>query len=163
MREDYDADAFIAEQTLSSISDFVSNVSGNKIDANVSQNKEQDKLLMPPPKVGSLNYSSPLPIGLGLKDTIQEYLTPAAMNHSESSTSSNCFDGKVEAKIDVKNFAKISTNNLENEDEGEDLDLSGIDDEEIEGYIMSPEGKSQKRFSIMSQCLNILHRKCKKY
>ena len=43
----------------------------------------------------------------------------------------------------VKNFAKISTNNLENEDDGEDLDLSGIDDEEIEGYIMSPEGKSK--------------------
>ena len=143
MREDYDADAFIAEQTLSSISDFVSNVSGNETDAKTCQNKEQDKLLMPPPKVGSINFSSPLPIGLGLKDTIQEYLTPAATNPSESSIPSNSFDNKVEGKIDVKNFAKISTNNLENEDEGEDLDLSGIDDEEIEGYIMSPEGKSK--------------------
>lgn len=139
VREDYDADEFIAEQTLSSISDFVSNVSGNEKDANVSQNKEQDKLLMPPPKVGSINFSAPLPIGLGLKDTIQEYLTPAATNHSDSSIPSHSYDGKIEEKIDVKNFAKISTNSLENEDEGEDLDLSGIDDEEIEGYIMSPE------------------------
>ena len=93
---------------------------------------------MPPPKVGSTSFTSPLPIGLGLKDTIQEYLTPASAVSLDLSSSSKSFDGKIEKKFDIKDFAKLPESDAA---EGEDLDLTGIDDEEIEGYIMSPEGK----------------------
>ena len=95
---------------------------------------------MPPPRGGSINFPSPLPIGLGLKDTIQEYLTPPAVEIAQSSATCIPFDGKIERQLDVKNFAKFSEN--DENDGGEELDLTGIDDEEIEGYIMSPEGKS---------------------
>ena len=93
---------------------------------------------MPPPKGGAVNFPSPLPIGLGLKDTIQEYLTPADTGISPPSVSSCVFEGKIENKLDLKNFAKMSES--ETGEEGEELDLTGIDDEEIDGYIMSPEG-----------------------
>ena len=101
-------------------------------------NQDQDKLLMPPPKAGVINLSSPLPIGLGLKDTIQEYLTPAAAAFTDPSVTTGVFDGKIEKKFDVKTFAKLCGAES-NEDEGEELDLTGIDDDEIDGYIMSPE------------------------
>ena len=137
VNEEEDAEAFIAEQTLSSISDIVADVGANVVQESKHQNKEQDKLLMPPPRGGAINFPSPLPIGLGLKDTIQEYLTVPATDISQSPVPSGIFDGKLERKFDVKNFARLSDTD-ENE-EGEDLDLTGIDDEEIDGYIMSPE------------------------
>ena len=137
--EEEDAEAFIAEQTLSSISDIVADVGANIVPESKHLNKEQDKLLMPPPRGGAITFASPLPIGLGLKDTIQEYLTAPVADISNSSVSSGIFDGKVERKFDVKNFVRFSETD-ENEEEGEELDLTGIDDEEIDGYIMSPEG-----------------------
>ena len=91
---------------------------------------------MPPPRELTAN-SSPLPIGLGLKDTIQEYLIPSTLDLPSTSVP---YEGKLEKKFDVKIFAKFSEPDT-SEDEGEDLDLTGIDDDEIEGYIMSPEGK----------------------
>ena len=133
--EEKDAEAFIAEQTLSSISAFVEGVNSNDVENTIST-KEQDKLLMPPPKEIA-SHSSPLPIGLGLKDTIQEYLTPSTSGTDPNSVT---YDGKIEKKLDLKNFAKYSE--VDNtEDEGEELDLTGIDDDEIDGYLMSPEGK----------------------
>ena len=91
---------------------------------------------MPPPKEIA-SHSSPLPIGLGLKDTIQEYLTPATSGTDPNSVT---YDGKIEKKLDLKNFARYSE--IDNtEEEGEELDLTGIDDDEIDGYLMSPEGK----------------------
>ena len=132
--EENDADAFIAEQTLSSISDFVGEV--KSIEGETTKTtKEQDKLLMPPPRELTAS-SSPLPIGLGLKDTIQEYLMPSTSDILQTSVQ---YEGKVEKKFDVKNFARLSEADT-SEDEGEELDLTGIDDDEIEGYIMSPEG-----------------------
>ena len=116
----------------------MADVGANVIQESKHLNKEQDKLLMPPPRGGSINFPSPLPIGLGLKDTIQEYLTAPAADISQSPISSGTFDGKVEKKFDVKNFAKFS--DTDGNEEGEELDLTGIDDEEIDGYIMSPEG-----------------------
>ena len=91
---------------------------------------------MPPPK-DITSSNSPLPIGLGLKDTIQEYLTPAT---SQTTQNIDSYTGKIEKKFDVKTFARYSeTDSFE--EEGEELDLTGIDDEEIDGYLMSPEGK----------------------
>ena len=139
VNEEEDADAFIAEQTLSSISDFVSETRTNTEDRHATLNHEQDKLLMPPPKVGAINLSSPLPIGLGLKDTIQEYLTPSAAVHSGTSAPTGAFDGTMDKKFDVKNFANFFE--PDTNVEGEELDLTGIDDDEIDGYIMSPEGE----------------------
>ena len=133
--EEKDAEAFIAEQTLSSISAFVEGENSNDVENTIST-KEQDKLLMPPPKEIA-SHSSPLPIGLGLKDTIQEYLTPSTSGTDPNSVT---YDGKIEKKLDLKNFARYSE--IDNtEDEGEELDLTGIDDDEIDGYLMSPEGK----------------------
>ena len=142
--EEKDAEAFIAEQTLSSISAFVGEVNSND-DENIKTTKEQDKLLMPPPRELT-SSNSPLPIGLGLKDTIQEYLTPAA---SETIQNVDTYSGKVEKKFDVKNFARYSEpDSLE--EEGEELDLTGIDDDEIEGYLMSPEGKQEENGILKS-------------
>ena len=132
--EEKDAEAFIAEQTLSSISAFVEGVNSNDVENTIST-KEQDKLLMPPPKEIA-SHSSPLPIGLGLKDTIQEYLTPATSGTDHNSVT---YDGKIEKKLDLKNFARYSE--IDNTEEGEELDLTGIDEDEIDGYLMSPEGK----------------------
>ena len=142
--EEKDAEAFIAEQTLSSISAFVGEVNSND-DENIKTTKEQDKLLMPPPRELT-SSNSPLPIGLGLKDTIQEYLTPAA---SQTIQNVDTYSGKVEKKFDVKNFARYSEpDSLE--EEGEELDLTGIDDDEIEGYLMSPEGKQKENGILKS-------------
>ena len=137
VNEEEDAEAFIAEQTLSSISAFVSEKNTYTEDKSVTANPDQDKILMPPPK-GSINLSSPLPIGLGLKDTIQEYLTPPASIALDPSSA--IMDPTMDKKFDVKDFAKLSDPDT-NDNEGEELDLTGIDDDEIDGYIMSPEGK----------------------
>ena len=142
--EEKDAADFIAEETLSSITDIVSDPPDAKRDISPSNVKDidspfspsdKDSVLMPPPKIGVL----PLPIGLGLKDTIQEYLTPtASLQPQHESVGATMYEGKLEKKFDVKNFARNIFD--EKEDVEEELDLTGIDDDEIDGYIMSPEG-----------------------
>jgi len=79
-----------------------------------------DSLLMPPPsphvvRIRSHAQCSP---GLGLKDSVEEYMKPA--------------DGEVVVE---------TTANDCTEDE---LDLTGIDDEEIESYLMSPKEVKSK-------------------
>jgi len=92
--EDVEAEEFITAETLGAI------------DAIVNEPNEQlDSLLMPPP--GS--KSAPT-VGLGLKDSIQDYLVSADQPVQEP----------------VKEI-----------EESDELDLNGIDDSEIDGYIMT--------------------------
>ena len=75
---------------------------------------ELDSLLMPPPAAARQGSSLPCAPGLGLKDTVQEYLQPAAV---------------------VK---------VHGQEEEEELDLSGIDEDEIDSYIMTAAEIKQK-------------------
>ena len=88
-------DAFIAEQTLSSINELV---------------VDKDKALMPPP---TKTVGQQPVVGLGLKDTLQEYL--------------------------VSDTAARKPDFVSKEDSDGELDLTGIDDDEIDGYLMSKE------------------------
>lgn len=109
--EERDAEQFIAEQTLGSISEIVNPSASSS-----------DSVLMPPP-LGSYGKCRPIESpGLGLKDTIQEYITPSTStsNHSVSLNSAK----KEEA---VNGEAEVE----------EELDLDGIDEDEIDSYIMS--------------------------
>ena len=102
--EDNQLQEFIAQETLGTI------------DAIVGQNKNKnqlDSLLMPPPG----KQKAKGPVGVVLKDSIQDYLTPST-NDS------------------ILNDTQSSKNDTIEEDDGE-LDLTGIDDTEIEGYIMT--------------------------
>jgi len=103
-QEQREQEAFIAEQTLESINEFV----------------DKDKSLMPPPpKPATSSASSPFPVGLGLKDTLAEYLSPSV-------------EGRKPDFIAP-----------EDTEDGE-LDLTGIDDDEINGYIMSKDEVDMK-------------------
>jgi len=103
--EDVQAEEFIASETLGAI------------DALVNNSKDQiDSILMPPPGI----QRQKAPVGVVLKDTIQEYLTPSAPAENA--------DG------DPNSATGSST---KEDEEDEELDLTGIDDTEIEGYIMT--------------------------
>ncbi|TRY78164.1 hypothetical protein TCAL_07573 [Tigriopus californicus] len=110
--EERDAEQFITEQTLGSISEIV------------NPEASSDSALMPPPP-GSYGKCRPIESpGLGLKDTIQEYLMPSPSSSTHSSYSSMNSAKKEEAlhgEADVE----------------EELDLDGIDEDEIDSYIMS--------------------------
>lgn len=108
-RESLDAEDFIAEQTLATVSEIVESGSA-------------DTDLMPPPNRKGI-IASP---GLGLKDTIQEYLTHPTVPAGSGSAGSN-YSGKKEEPGDSN----------EADEEDDELDLEGIDDDEIDGYIMS--------------------------
>ena len=83
-----------------------------------------DSLLMPPPTSTpsrSRMATSPVPCspGLGLKETVVEYMAATVKEGGET-------DGEGEDK-------------KQSEEEDEELDLTGIDDDEIDSYLMSPE------------------------
>merc|ERR1739842_217187 len=83
----------------------------------MGNSKDQiDSILMPPPGI----QRQKAPVGVVLKDTIQEYLTPSA---------------PAENAEGEQNSATGSSTKEDEEDE--ELDLTGIDDTEIEGYIMT--------------------------
>ncbi len=102
--ESADANRFITEQTMGTIQEIVS--------GGGSSSDEKDKELMPPPKKGVV--ASP---GLGLKDTIQEYLaTPSTSKKGGDEKDPNPDSGA---------------------DSGDELDLTGIDEDEIDSYLMT--------------------------
>ena len=69
---------------------------------------------MPPPtSTPTRNRTLPCSPGLGLKDTVEEYLAATIKEGSEEKR--------------------------DNEEEDEELDLTGIDDDEIDSYLMSPD------------------------
>lgn len=112
-QEERDTQRFINEETLGVISDCLE---GKVIE---SSQEELDSLLMPPPGMTparhvmstSVQEMSP---GLGLKDTVQEYLMSSTKEDESNEESDDDKDDK----------------NCE-------LDLEGIDDDEISSYIMS--------------------------
>jgi len=118
-REIEDTQRFIHEQTLNVIGECIE-ASPTKITTQASQ-AQLDSLLMPPPfstpsrttstHSMSSNPSLPCSPGLGLKDTVQEYLTPTIKDQNEDS---------------------------KDEEPEEELDITGIEDDEIESYLMSP-------------------------
>jgi len=118
-RENEDTQRFIHEQTLNVIGECLE-ANPSKIANNASQ-EQLDSLLMPPPvstpsrTMGthsmSSNPSLPCSPGLGLKDTVQEYLIPTIKEHGED---------------------------RKDEEPDEELDITGIDDDEIDSYLMSP-------------------------
>jgi len=118
-RELEDTQRFIHEQTLSVIGECIS-ASPTKIASQASQ-AQLDSLLMPPPfstpsrslPTHSManNPSLPCSPGLGLKETVEEYLAPTIKDQNE--------DKKAD-------------------DLDEELDITGIDDDEIDSYLMSP-------------------------
>eukprot|EP00090_Calanus_glacialis_P000131 TRINITY_DN10083_c0_g1_i1.p1 TRINITY_DN10083_c0_g1~~TRINITY_DN10083_c0_g1_i1.p1 ORF type:complete len:732 (-),score=223.56 TRINITY_DN10083_c0_g1_i1:193-2340(-) len=118
-REIEDTQRFIHEQTLNVIGECLE-ASPTKIATQASQ-AQLDSLLMPPPfstpsrTIGthsmSSNPSLPCSPGLGLKDTVEEYLTPTIKDQSED---------------------------RKDEEPEEELDITGIDDGEIDSYLMSP-------------------------
>lgn len=116
-READDITKFIHEQTLGVISECFESRSA----VSASQ-AELDSLLMPPPGGPAARHVSSLPCapGLGLKDTVQEYLQPTA--------------------VDVK----LQGQNETLEEKEEELDLTDIDEDEIDSYIMSAAEIKQK-------------------
>jgi len=118
-RELEDTQRFIHEQTLSVIGECIS-ANPTKIASQASQ-AQLDSLLMPPPfstptrnlPMHSManNPSLPCSPGLGLKETVEEYLAPTIKDQNE--------DKKAD-------------------DLDEELDITGIDDDEIDSYLMSP-------------------------
>jgi len=117
-READDITKFIHEQTLGVISECFESRSA----VSASQ-AELDSLLMPPPGGPAARHVSSLPCapGLGLKDTVQEYLQPTAVG-------------------DVKPQGQEETL----EEKEEELDLTGIDEDEIDSYIMTAAEIKQK-------------------
>jgi len=117
-READDITKFIHEQTLGVISECFESRSA----VSASQ-AELDSLLMPPPGGPAARHVSSLPCapGLGLKDTVQEYLQPAAVG-----------DVKVQGQEETL------------EEKEEELDLTGIDEDEIDSYIMTAAEIKQK-------------------
>jgi len=117
-READDITKFIHEQTLGVISECFESRSA----VSASQ-AELDSLLMPPPGGPAARHVSSLPCapGLGLKDTVQEYLQPAAVG-----------DVKVQGQEETL------------EEKEEELDLAGIDEDEIDSYIMTAGEIKQK-------------------
>jgi len=116
-READDITKFIHEQTLGVISECFESRSA----VSASQ-AELDSLLMPPPGGPAARHVSSLPCapGLGLKDTVQEYLQPTA--------------------VDVK----LQGQNETLEEKEEELDLTDIDEDEIDSYIMTAAEIKQK-------------------
>ena len=106
-REAEDITKFIHETTLGVISECFE--SRGAVSASQA---ELDSLLMPPPGGPAARHVSSLPCapGLGLKDTVQEYLQPAAVG---------------EVKVHGQ--------------EEEELELTGIDEDEIDSYIVNSE------------------------
>jgi hypothetical protein len=116
-----DADRFIAEQTMGTIQELVTGRSSGDI----------DKELMPPPSPSRIPGVIASP-GLGLKDTIQEYLvSPSRSAPSSAQPSTSGFSGKKEERSGEDGADD------EDDDTTGDLDLTDIDDEEIDSYIMS--------------------------
>ena len=97
--EDVEAEEFITAETLGAIDAIVNEPN--------EPNEQLDSLLMPPP--GLTPKSAPT-VGLGLKNSIQDYLVSAEQPSVEP----------------VKEI-----------EESDELDLNGIDDSEIDGYIMT--------------------------
>jgi len=117
-REAEDITKFIHEQTLGVISECFESRSA----VSASQ-AELDSLLMPPPGGPAARHVSSLPCapGLGLKDTVQEYLQPATVG-----------DVKLQGQEETL------------EEKEEELDLTGIDEDEIDSYIMTAAEIKQK-------------------
>jgi len=107
---------FIQEETLNVIGECLS-PTGAVLDLNSPSQARLDSLLMPPPTStparARLINTLPCSPGLGLKDTVEEYLAATIKENGND-------------KKDV-------------EEEDEELDLTGIDDDEIDSYLMSPE------------------------
>ena len=103
--ESVQAEEFITADTLETI-DAIVNDRSNEIDA----------MLMPPPGITKKQVNS-TPAGLGLRDSIQDYLVAAEKPPSQEETSK-------------------TTKEKETDEDGE-LDLTDIDDAEIDGYIMT--------------------------
>jgi len=124
-QEAREAENFITEQTMASISDIVGG--GNE------ENGDKDKVLMPPPKstTNSTTPATQFPVGLGLKDTLQEYLT----SKHDALVGMACLGADTVRKPDF-----VAP---EDPDDGE-LDLTGIDDDEIDGYLMTKDEVNYK-------------------
>ena len=113
-REAEDTQRFISEETLSVIGDCL----GGGGDTN--SRARLDSLLMPPPTTparAAPNVPAILPCspGLGLKETVEEYLVSTPVTGQ-----------------DMKGYSKA-----DQEEEEEELDLTGIDEDEIDSYLMS--------------------------
>merc|ERR550519_917440 len=113
-KEMEETNKFIQEETLNVIGECLA-PTGAKLDLNASQatSARLDSLLMPPPTSTpsrSRMATSPVPCspGLGLKETVEEYLAATVKEGGE---------GEGEDK-------------KEGEEEDEELDLTGIDDDE---------------------------------
>jgi len=141
-REMEDTQKFIQEETLNVIGECLNTNSGSNVNFNASQAK-LDSILMPPPNL-TPNRNTPRPPsvpcspGLGLKETVEEYLAPSVK-------------GKDEAN--------------ESKEEDEELDLNGIDDDEIDSYLMSPqeiEMKTKLWMSVNEEYLKEQEEKIKK-
>jgi len=107
-REAEDLERFINEDTLGVIEECLDD------SASRTNQERLDSLLMPPPTVPTNRHQLVSP-GLGLKDTVQEYLAPTSPLKL-----ANAGDSKEKV-------------------EDEELDITGIDDDEIDSYIMSVE------------------------
>merc|ERR1719270_2233601 len=122
-----DADRFIAEQTMGTIREIVAS---------------NDKELMPPPQSVSSKKGVIASPGLGLKDTIQEYLASPKSAPSMSPSPSPYSAAKKEERGENAN----SGGDGEGE-EDEELDLTGIDDSEIDTYIMTEREKRTRSWT----------------
>jgi len=113
-REAEDTQRFISEETLSVIGDCL----GGGGDTN--SRARLDSLLMPPPITPARAAPTapailPCSPGLGLKETVEEYLVSTPVTGQ-----------------DMKGYSKA-----DQEEEEEELDLTGIDEDEIDSYLMS--------------------------
>ena len=144
-REMEDTQKFIQEETLNVIGECLNtSSSGANVNLNASQAK-LDSILMPPPTLtpnrnNPRPSSAPVPCspGLGLKETVEEYMTPSVKEKDEVNPT---------------------------EEEDEELDLNGIDDDEIDSYLMSPqeiEMKTKLWMSVNEEYLKEQEEKIKK-
>ena len=117
-REMEDTQKFIQEETLNIIGECITGSGSQNLDLDASQAK-LDSILMPPPSLTPNRNQqrtsvTPVPCspGLGLKETVEEYMATTVKNSEDTKHS---------------------------EDVDEELDLTGIDEDEIDSYLMTPD------------------------
>ena len=137
-----DTQKFIQEETLSVIDECL-NTGSSRVDLNSSQAR-LDSLLMPPPTLtptrANPRASAPCSPGLGLKETVEEYMMTTSQTTDD-------------------------TKPREEEEEDEELDITGIDDDEIDSYLMTPDeiaNKTKLWMSVNEEYLKEQEEKLKK-
>jgi len=114
-----DLQKFLQAETMGMIEECLE-TGHEKLDSGVGLSL--DSLLMPPPSSPPVRIGSPLVLsrvngvtpcspGMGLKDTVEEYMMPVV---------------------------ELDQHKVVEEEIGDELDITGIDDEEIDSYLMSP-------------------------